>query len=281
MTQPTAAPRPDRGMQCAAFVLDGATDGPARLGSFTDEEIVALDGLDTEQIVPTPWISANAEEVPSRIAASVAIRSMIARRLVLPAELLADSWDDLGDDPRRLYAADPVQGILTLRRTASGVTTLQRVVDGQTHHLVYYSFDADGMLEEEITQDGFHHFTILPGSQAPERALTLVDQDTVASADGAPMHLRVDEVEADPVLGPALADTRALTVLTSVRRDVEPVQFTFYATSERLLISQVEDGAAPGESSTLNFVEASTETTTALLAEILGDPAGSTTGTDA
>ena len=268
MTQPTAAPRPDRAMQCAAFVLEGAADGPTRLGSFTDEEITALDGLSTEQIVPTPWLSGNAEEVPTDIAASVALRSLIARRLVLPAELLAESWEELGDDPRRLYAADPLQGILTLRRTASAVTTLQRVVEGQTHHLVHYAYGTGGVLEEEITQDGFHHFCILPAEDAPDRALVVVDQDEVAARDGEPVLLRVDQIEGDPTLGPVLADTRALTVLTSVRRDAEPVQFTFYATSDRLLISQPA-GDPGAEDPALHLVEASRETLSALLTELL------------
>lgn len=274
MTETTATPTPDRGSVCAALVLERALEGPTRLGVFTDEELTALDGLATEQIVPTPWLSAHAEQVSTEIAAGISLRSLIARRLVLPAEQLADDWDDLGEDPRRLYAVDPVQGILTLRRSASALTTLQRIVEDQSHALVHYDFGQGRALEEEITHDGFHHFTILPLVDVPARAMALVDQAEVAQGDGEPRRARMSEVEQDQELAAILGDTRALTVLSSVRRDAEPAQYTFYATSDRLLVSRSEDGLDAADPH-LQFVEISAGTAEDLLAEVVGiDPVG-------
>lgn len=273
MTETTATPTPDRGSVCAALVLEGALDGPTRLGIFTDEELTALDGLATEQIVPTPWLTANEEQVSAEVAAGISLRSLIARRLVLPAEQLAGDWDDLGEDPRRLYAVDPVQGILTLRRSATALTTFQRIVEDQTHVLVHYDFGQGRALEEEITHDGFHHFTILPLAAVPERAMSLVDQAEVAQGDGEPRQARMSEVEQDEELAAILGDTRALTVLSHVRRDAEPAQYTFYATSDRLLVSRSDDGFEASDPH-MQFVEISAETATDLLAELLGlDPA--------
>ena len=268
MSQPTATAAPDRGSACALFVLEGAEDGPTALGVFTDEELTALDGLSTEQLVPLPWLSENQDLVSAEIAAGVSLRSLIARRLVLPAELLADDWDDLGEDPRRLYVVDPIQGILTLRRSASAVTTLQRIVDVQSHTLVHYDFGEGRMLEEEITHDGFHHFTILPAQAAPDRAMMVIDQDEVAGDDGERRRVRMSEVDQDPALSAVLSDTRALTVLSSVRRDVEPVQYSFYATSDHLLVSLTEedDGA---EDPHLQFVEVARATAADLVREVL------------
>ena len=261
--QPPTAAAPAR-CSCSR----GAEDGPTALGVFTDEELTALDGLSTEQLVPLPWLSENQDLVSAEIAAGVSLRSLIARRLVLPAELLADDWDDLGEDPRRLYAVDPIQGILTLRRSASAVTTLQRIVDVQSHTLVHYDFGEGRMLEEEITHDGFHHFTILPAQAAPDRAMMVIDQDEVAGDDGERRRVRMSEVDQDPALSAVLSDTRALTVLSSVRRDVEPVQYSFYATSDHLLVSLTEedDGA---EDPHLQFVEVARATAADLVREVL------------
>lgn len=272
MTASTPPPTgSSRATMCAAVVLEGADDGPQKFGVFTDEELLALDGIATEQLVPTPWMSSNAETISPEHAASVALRSLIARRLVLPVEMLADDWADLGDDPRRLVAADPVQGLLTLRRSAASVVSFHRVVQESSHTLIHYGYENGRILEEEITQDGFHHFVVLPAAEAPQRALMLVDQDEVASADGEPVIADLNDLEESSPLSTRLADTRALTVATVIRRDTEPEQFTFYATSEALLVSHPEtDGVAePDESTPLQFIEISRETAEQLLGEIL------------
>lgn len=272
MSTPTPPPTgASRAAVCAAVVLEGADDGPQTIGVFTDEELVALDGIATEQLVPTPWITTHADTISTEHAASVALRSLIARRLVLPAEMLANDWSDLGDDPRRLIAADPVQGLITLRRSAASVVSFHRVVQESTHTLIHYGYENGRILEEEITQDGFHHFVVLPAPLAPQRALMLVDQDEVASADGEPAIIDMDEfAEASP-LSRTLADTRALTVATVIRRDTEPEQFTFYATSDALWVSRPETDA-PGtadDSAPLQFIEVSRETAEQFLTEIL------------
>ena len=260
MSEPAPTPE-DRRQICAALVLDAAADGPAQMGVFTDEELIALDGLDTVQLVPLPWIVDNEETVERRISASIALRSLIARRLVLPAELLADDWDDLGDDPRRLYAADPVQGILTLRRSFTSLITFQRMVSEQIYTVVQYVYDGDTLLEEEITADGYHHFHVLPKDSAVDHAVTLIDQDEVAGEDGEPITLRMSAIEEHVELGPVLSDTRALTVASLVTRAGEAEQLTFYATSDRMYVSRSDQDVTTSEAAEdpeLEFVQAST-----------------------
>ncbi len=260
MSEPTPTPE-DRRLICAALVLDAAANGPAQMGVFTDEELIALDGLDTVQLVPLPWIVDNEETVERRISASIALRSLIARRLVLPAELLADDWDDLGDDPRRLYAADPVQGILTLRRSFTSLITFQRMVAEQIYTVVQYVYDGDTLLEEEITADGYHHFHVLPVHSAVDHAVTLIDQDEVAGEDGEPITLRMSAIEEHAELGPVLSDTRALTVASLVTRAGEAEQLTFYATSDRMYVSRSDQDVTTSETAEdpeLEFVQAST-----------------------
>ena len=124
------------------------------------------------------------------------------------------------------------------------------------------------MLEEEITHDGFHHFTVLPAQSAPDRAMMVIDQDEVAADDGERRRARLSEVDQDPQLATILSDTRALTVLSSVRRDADPVQYSFYATSDRLLVSLAEEGDG-AEDPHLQFVEVARATAVDLLREVL------------
>lgn len=231
----------DRHELCAALVLSSADDGPAALGVFTDEELTALDGLDTPQIVPMPWLVDSEDTVDARTAASIALRSLLARRLVVPAELLADDWEELGDDPRRLYAVDPVQGLLTLRRGFSTVITLQRLVTEQIHTIVQYGYDGATVLEEEVTADGYHHFFALPRDVAVDHAIALIDQDGVASEDGEPVSLLESQLAEDQQMIRLLGDTRALTVASVITSEGDAEQLTFYATSDRLIVSRSTD----------------------------------------
>lgn len=258
----TAPTTEDRQQLCAALVLSSAEDGPRKLGVFTDEELTALDGLELAQVVPMPWILDHEGVLEARAAASVALRGLIARRMVLPAELLAEDWDDLGDDPRRLYAIDPLQGILTLRRSFEALLSYQRMVAEQVHTVVQYVYGQSAVLEEEITADGYHHFSVLPLETAAEHALTLIDQDGVAGSDGAPVALRMSEVQGHELLDPILSDTRALTVGSLVTRDGDAEQLTFYATSDRLVVSRSEQdptGQEVQEDPLLEFAEASAD----------------------
>lgn len=261
MSEPAPTPENRREI-CAALVLSSAEDGPVQMGVFTDEELIALDGLDTVQLVPLPWVVDNEDSVERATAASIALRGLIARRLVLPAELLAEDWDDLGDDPRRLYAVDPVQGILELRRRFTSLITFQRMVSEQIHTIVQYVYEGDTLLEEEITADGYHHFHVLPVDSAVDHAVTLLDQDEVAGEDGEPITLKMSAIEEHPELGPVLSDTRALTVASLVTRAGEAEQLTFYATSDRTYVSRSDQNPSvpePAEDPELEFVQASTD----------------------
>lgn len=261
MSEPAPTPENRREI-CAALVLSSAEDDPVQMGVFTDEELIALDGLDTVQLVPLPWVVDNEDSVERATAASIALRGLIARRLVLPAELLAEDWDDLGDDPRRLYAVDPVQGILELRRRFTSLITFQRMVSEQIHTIVQYVYEGDTLLEEEITADGYHHFHVLPVDSAVDHAVTLLDQDEVAGEDGEPITLKMSAIEEHPELGPVLSDTRALTVASLVTRAGEAEQLTFYATSDRTYVSRSDQDPSvpePAEDPELEFVQASTD----------------------
>lgn len=263
-----------RRLRCADLVLAMAQDGPAALGVFTDEELRGLDGVDTPQLVPMPWVEETEDHLSVRDSASVALRGLLARRLVLPVEDLVDGPEDLTEDTHRLYAADPVQGILTLRRTFLALLTFQRLVAGQVHTIVQYVYGGDipTVLEEEITADGFHHFFALPPEVAVDHVLTLIDQDEVAGAEGEPRELRSSEAEQDAAFAALMADTRALTVASLVSREGPSEQMTFYATSDSLTVSRSDADPAHPEATAdpmLEVLTLSRETARALIASLL------------
>ena len=70
----------DSDLEAALAVLGEAAVPPAEVLVLTDEEIVALDGLQHSQVVPTPWF--DTQEVEPAVLAAIALRGLTARRLV-------------------------------------------------------------------------------------------------------------------------------------------------------------------------------------------------------
>lgn len=194
------------------------------------------------------------------------------RQREITQAVMSTTWEDLGEDPRRLYAADPVQGLLTLRRTFSALITYQRMVAEQVHTIVQYLYPGETLLEEEVTADGYHHFSVLPRQSAIDHAATVIDQDEVAAEDGEPFSLRMSEIEQDERTGAVLSDTRALTVASLVNRDGEADQLTFYATSQSVLVSRSDADLVspdPEADQELEFAEVSPATLRETLSALL------------
>lgn len=266
--------RSERAVRCAATTLAAGEDEPWKVGAFTDEELHALDGLSADQMVPMPWWQDRlpTDDGAQDLAASVALRGLIARGLVIPAELLAESIEDLGDDPQRLYAVDAVEGMLTLRRAFTQVTILQRQVSEQLHTIVLYSYgDSSPLVEEEITADGFHHFAVLPRETAVDHVVFLVDQDGAAATDGDPVTVATSEISRQPELDRTLSDTRALTVATTIAGTDSTEQITFYATSDAVLASvpAAETDHADGAEPTIEIAQISSSTLREFARELL------------
>src|SRR5919106_2465049 len=99
----------ERDVQCAAKILESATPEGAVLPTLTDEEVVALDGVQHDQIVALPWLSA--QTVEKEILCAVALRGLLAKELVYPVIFQGES------EPTRLHAVDEITGALTLRRS--------------------------------------------------------------------------------------------------------------------------------------------------------------------
>ena len=183
---------------------------PAPVVTLSDEQIAALDGYERRQFVASPWLEQHPEQ--RRLAAAVALRGLIAAGQVLTRT------SGHGEGPR-WRAVPEISGCLVLRRTAQSFTTAERTVRteaGPQVHRLHLFTHSGGVLEEEVTAEGLHRFTVLAPERAAERLTAFLDPAGAAHADGEAVRVRGSELPAHP-LAARLAATRALTVLTVVR----------------------------------------------------------------
>lgn len=230
MTTPTVTERDAAG---AMELLASASEDPGLLIVLTDEEIVALAGRDTLALTGSPYL--DQEGVDESAHASAALRSLIARGLVATAdEAMEDEGETIiGDAQDRAMQIDrPIAGLLMLRSTASAVVHVTRQVSEQMTRLVLHVETDGGMLEEFVSADGFHRFSVPTPSAAIERLARYIDPNSVAGEEsGHSVTASIAELDsAEGEIAAKLADTRTLSVLTAVS-GAEASQATIFATS--------------------------------------------------
>ncbi|AXK46358.1 hypothetical protein [Brachybacterium saurashtrense] len=220
-------------------------DGPeeaAPVVVLSDEQISALDGYARRQFVARPWAERHLDQDPDRqrLAAAVALRGMLAAGQVL-------ARTGPGGEGPRWRAVPEISGCLVLRRTAESFTTAERTVqtgDGPQVHRLHCFTHPGGVLEEEVTADGLHRFTVLTPASAAARLAAFLDPAEVAGAEGDPVRVRSSALPEHPFAA-RLAQTRALTVLTLVRTgDGSVQQLSAYATADGVLTMEALDPAA-------------------------------------
>lgn len=175
---PASQAEPSVSVDPGRALLSGVTGHRHEVVILTDEELVALDEVQTTpQISPTPWLDhQHLNEDDLRM---VALRSLLVRKLARPATERhgADvSWDDI-----ELTAE--VRGVLALRRTASVILRAQRQEGTDTSWTCCYSHTSRGVLVEEVDQQGLHTFALTTPAGAAEFVRSL------ANPHGAPGHV--------------------------------------------------------------------------------------------
>lgn len=272
-TSPTTSPTPDgyddRSLASAAGVIERGRNGVETIAVLTDEELMALDGVETPQLTEMPFLDEHAEDTDTRVTlARTAMRSMMTRKEVV-TEIESAEFEQrpLADDKLQDVAVDPtILGALVLRRTSRVLVWFEREVSLQTHRLYYYPHDGV-VLEEEVTADGVHMFTVMPVGSAPGRVGHLIDQPGVGGQDGEPRTVPVADLEDDPELGSRLADTRALTIGTMVSRTEDVAKrVTFHMTMNEVIAGQPsEDGEE------LTLMPVSPDTVQEIVRDLFGD----------
>ncbi len=221
-----------RDIECAQAVLTGSAPADGPLPTLTDEEIVALDGVDRSQLVPLPFLDKN--DGDKRLMATVALRGLLAKQIAYP--MVRE-----GQPPTGLGAVAEVTGILTLRRTGQRIVSGERRSAAGTHWLFGY-LHGDQVLEEQISDAGVHAFEVYPAAQLVERLGVLADPQGAAAEDGAPDVLAQARFEQDAptIFAGALAVTTV--VAGGVESDSQAV-LTVYASADRVRTLDAVSGA--------------------------------------
>ncbi|WP_277208427.1 hypothetical protein [Isoptericola croceus] len=179
---------------------------------LTDEEVVILDGLEHDQLVPTPWLEAQ-EGADRSLVGRVALRSLLAREMVLPASVT--------DGSVRITAHPGITGPLVLRRTAQEILSAERTTSGGKHWAFAYVHDEDGskvVLEEEISDSGHHAFSVYPFDHLGERWEAFLDPTGVAVMGGKATTIPADALPTQAPELPQLKDAVAVSVVSAVRK---------------------------------------------------------------
>lgn len=156
-------------LEAAIGVLADVTDEHQEVSVLTDEELVALDGLQHDQIVPTPWL--DEQEFGRAELGGIALRGLIARGLVALAPKVTPEGEVL--DELELTATGEITGALMLRRTAQAILRLEKQSNAGTRWIYCYVHAGRGVLIEDIDPNGLHVFgaTTVPGAAEYVRAL--------------------------------------------------------------------------------------------------------------
>ena len=207
----------ERDFRCANMLLDQLKDGDDRviLEILTDEEIAALDGPTSLELVGSPFL--DQEGFDQRSCISSALRSLAARGMVTadPAarEDEGDVLDGEGDPVERSFQLNPpLAGIFFLRRTALGFLTARRVLEGGTTTTALFLLPDDTVLEEFVTTDGMHMLSLLRLNTASEQLAAYCDPFDAAADDEDPSLIARSSI----VEGFRLPDTRAATTVTAM-----------------------------------------------------------------
>lgn len=227
-----------RDVECAARVLASATALGTALPTLTDEEVVALDGVQHEQVVSLPWLSA--QTVEKDILCAVALRGLLAKELVYPVIFEGES------EPTRLHAVEDITGALTLRRSGDSVVSIERTVSTGKRWLYAY-VHVEGVLLEEVDDGGLHGFTVITPERLPARLADFVDPDGAAAHDSETVSYTESEFEVDAPR--VLGDTRAASnvVAFSTGSDAFPTITAYTGPSGvHVLTPRAAPPASPG-----------------------------------
>lgn len=246
-----------RDIEAAAKVLGSASASGAALPTLTDEEVVALDGVQHEQIVALPWLSA--QDASKELMCAVALRGLLAKELVYPVIFEGET------EPTRLHATEEITGALTLRRSGNSVVSVERTVSTGKRWLYGYVHE-EGVLLEEVDDGGLHGFTVVTRDQLVPRLAEFVDPKGAARRDSEARLFTEPQFEEHAAT--ALADTEAASNVVAFNTDTnEFPTVTVYTgpNGVQVLTPRVE-----GETVSLEVKETSATT----LAGILGSLAG-------
>jgi len=199
-----------------ATLLMSAADSREVVAAFTDEELVALDGLGEEQVAPALWLDTQPAD-RRELAATVAMRGLIARGLVAAID------DHQEADRVVLSMPDEVMATLAMRRSASSILIAEQQTDSGKRARVVYVHGDLGVLEEDVNPGGLHTLSVCPLAMALDRLAEWCDLTHVAGElDGAEQHIPLIDYSSGGEVPRTLDQAKVVTVVASVTEPSGP-----------------------------------------------------------
>jgi hypothetical protein len=224
-------------------VIARAQLAPVPVITLTDEELAALDGPRALPVAPQPWLEG--QKVSGRmLACQVALRSLAARGIVLPAGLDAANAGNAGNagDGGALPLHQDLRAVLAMRRSALGIVLAQRRTGAERQSRMLYLHEG-GALEEDISAAGLHGLTVVSSVRAGERLASFTDPARVAGDDRAVRSHTVSLAEI--ATGADISGLRGARFVTAVGRlftgpdgQSEEQRVTVYAHADRVVLAE-------------------------------------------
>ncbi len=204
----------------ALAVLAGVTDTPREVIILTDEEVVALDGLQNEQLVPTPWL--DAQEITRDQLGGIALRGLIARKLVALGPTFTPDGQPTGEYD--LTAEQSITGALMLRRTAQTLVRMDRSSNAGDRWLFAYVHRGRGVLIEDVDPNGLHVFGATTIAGAVEYLRSIANFSDAPGTPSPPIRYTATEFESLTTVPEPFEGAEGISKLAIVNHGSDDVQ---------------------------------------------------------
>lgn len=264
----------DNDLQMAAAVISQTLEEPVvSIATLTDEELMAIEGIQHRQLSPLPWSEANLRTDEERaVATATATRGLVARGLVRMKNI---------KDPMRPGEPGPdneiapaLRGTIVARRTADHVVVAERQTTEGKGTSLFYVFELDGgrrVLWELYGDQGLHDFFVMDGETLAAQLLLFADPvGGVGEEDGEPVEIPAAQFQTH-AKSAELKEARAVTsIALRSRGEGSPALFTLFSQLDRLELMETE---GEGEAAVARIATISRGGVEQLIASLLGTEA--------
>ncbi|MEV0951722.1 hypothetical protein [Promicromonospora sp. NPDC050249] len=247
--------------EAAIAVLGRAEAGKAmRIVNLTDEQVMVLDGVQTAQPTPMPWLETQGD-IDRELVGKVALRALLGQGYVVPA--------DRGEgQPVGIDAIPELTGTLVLRRTPQAILTVERVTTLGRHWVYCYVHEGYGILEEEVATSGHHTYSVYPEEYLGERLEAFLDPTSAAIMGSKPRTFTVPEFEAAAATMPELTEALTVCVLSVAKIGGDTVRNATVYSGPRGVFT-LEGGERDGVDDRFTFTEVGAAVVRALPGKLL------------
>lgn len=242
--------RPEDVKVAMSVLMSKGDSEVAELVSLTDEELIALEGIQHDQILPLPWADDNASSDEHRaLVAATAMRSFAARGLITTSTVRDPrAYPEGSQEPATWEVVPELRAVPVLRRTANRVLLMERMTTQGASTSALYVFDLDGeqkCLWEVFDHVGIHLFFIVPAQLAAEQLVAFADPLGAGDASDTPPVVIEESALAGSETGQRLASARAVTSLLLVDQEIdEPRTAKIFALEDHLELMEPVDQSA-------------------------------------